>query len=389
MAATKESIKTLKNPVKGKEAKVPKAKPVKPLKPIEKKKWGNLTPAACLKSIKSASHLSSKSVNSNASAVGVRLNPADRLSLPFVAVSSLGAAKVPVDYVMGATEAGPLKQITSVLDGTYGEFYTEVSPEQVAMIEGMRGTMLSSASVGTNFIDPRLRQLVWPTGDETAHWVALTPLQSSGLSEIIRARVRAESEAGINRSNAIFGIGGSNPQNVGRYVRSMQRPLVFNGPKENKDIRQAYALHFKGHLNGLAFAVPKKETLAFALWRRALQEANGGTMPSNAAIRQQERDHIQSIAAVSLKAAATARRILEQHQEKEKEWDGLTVATMDSFLRSLIDPELRDKNFKRTFSQKLIRSIERFNYKRGNNEYVVGGDGDLSALISCAEEVCP
>ena len=114
------------------------------------------------------------------------------------------------------------------------------------MIEGMRGTMLSSASVGTNFIDPRLRQLVWPTGDEAAPWVALTPLQSSGLSEMIRARVRAESETGVNRSNAIFGIGGSNPQNVGRYVRSMQRPLVFNGPKENKDIRQAYALHFKG-----------------------------------------------------------------------------------------------------------------------------------------------
>ena len=89
MAATNESIKTLKNPVKGKEAKVPKVKPVKPLKLIEKKKWGNLTPAACLKSIKTASHLSSKSVNSNASAVGVRLDPADRLSLHFVAVDAL------------------------------------------------------------------------------------------------------------------------------------------------------------------------------------------------------------------------------------------------------------------------------------------------------------
>ena len=397
MAATNESIKTLKNPVKGKEAKIPKVKPVKPLKLIEKKKWGNLTPVACLKSIKTASHLSSKSVNSNASAVGVRLDPADRLSLPFVAVSTLDTAKVPVDYVMGATEAGPLKQITSVLDGTYGEFFTEVSPEQVSMIEGMRGTMLSSASVGTNFIDPRLRQLIWPTGDEASPWVALTPLQSSGLSEMIRARVNAESAATMNpvtgratiyRANAIFGIGGSNPQNVGRYVRSMQRPLVFNGPKENKDIRQAYALHFKGHLKGLAFAVPKNETLAFALWRRALQEANGGSMPSNAAIRQQERDHIQSIASASLSAAAAARRILEQHQEKE-EWNGLTVATMDSFLRSLIDPELRDRNFKKTFAKKLIRSIERFNYRRGNNEYVVCADGELTALISCAEEVCP
>ena len=111
-------------------------------------------------------------------------------------------------------------------------------------------------------------------------------------------------------------------------------------------------------------------------------------MPSNAAIRQQECDHIQSIAAASLNAAAAARRILEQHQEKE-EWDGLTVATMDSFLRSLIDPELRDRNFKKTFAQKLIRSIERFRYKIGKNEYVVCGDNELVALISAAEEVCP
>ena len=362
-------------------------------KPIEKRKWADLTPAECLKSIKTASHLSSRSVNSNASAVGVRLDPSGRLSLPFVAVSTLDCAKIPVDYVMGATDAGPLKQITSVLDGSWEQFFTDVSPEQVSMIEGMRESMSMSASVGTGFVDPRLRQVIWPTGDEASPWVALSPLHSSGLSEVIRARLSAESAANINpktgktaiyRPNAIFGIGGSNPQNVGRHVRSMQRPLVFNGPTESKSIRSAYALHFKGHLGGLAFAAPKRETFDFASWRHDLRQSNGGTMPSDAAIRQAESDHIQSIATASLKAAATARRMLEQQQEH---LNGLTSPAMDPFLRALIDPELRDRDFKKAFARKLISSIERFKYRIGKNEYVVCGDGELAALISCAEEV--
>lgn len=149
-------------------------------------------------------------------------------------------------------------------------------------------------------------------------------------------------------------------------------------------IRSAYALHFKGHLGGLAFAAPKKETLAFALWRHDLLGANAGKMPSNAAIRKDEFDHIQSIAFASLNAAASARRILDQHQEH---LNGLTAPTMDSFLRALIDPELRDRNFKKTFSQKIISSIERFKYKVGKNEYVICGDGELTALISQVEEV--
>lgn len=183
-----------------------------------------------------------------------------------------------------------------------------------------------------------------------------------------------------------MGIGGSNPQNVGRHVRAMQRPLVFDGPKEVKSIRAAYALHFKGHMRGLAFAPPKKQTLAFALWRHRLRDANGQRMPSNAAIRQEEIDHIQAIASASLNEAAAARHILEQHQDY---LSSLTAPTLNAFLRALIDPELRDRTFKKDFAQKLIRSVERFPYKIGKNEYVVCGDNELVALISAAEEVCP
>jgi hypothetical protein len=382
--ATTKVIKKIGNP------KVFKAKAAKP---IEKKVWAELTLAACLKSIKTASHLSSRSVNSNAAAVGVRLDPSQRLPLPFVAVSTLDCAEIPVDYVLGATDAGPLKQIASVLNGSWDQLFIDVSPEQLSMIEGLRGLMSEPASVGTGFIDPRLRQIIWPTGDEASPWVALTPLQSSGLSDVIRTRLIAESAAStdpktgkstISRANAILGIGGSNPQNVGRYVRSMQRPLVFSGPTESKEIRTAYRLHFKGHLGGLAFAAPKKETTAFALWRRALQQSNGGSMPTGMDIRQAEREHIQSIAVASLNAAAEARMILDSNREH---LNGLTSPSMDPFLRALIDPEQRDRSFKKVFARKLISSIERFKYRIGKDDYVVCGDGELAALISYAEEV--
>jgi hypothetical protein len=382
--ATTKAVKKIGDP------KVPKAKVPKP---IEKKVWAELTLAACLKSIKTASHLSSRSVNSNAAAVGVRLDPSQRLPLPFVAASTLDCAEIPVDYVLGATDAGPLKQIASVLDGSCDQFFTNVSPEQLSMIEGLRGLMSEPACVGTGFVDPRLRQIIWPTGEEASPWVVLTPLQSSGLSDVIRTRLTAESAANFNpktgkstifRSNAILGIGGSNPQNVGRYVRSMQRPLVFMGPTESKDIRTAYALHFKGHLGGLAFAAPKKETTDFALWRHALRQSNGGSIPTNMDIRQAERKHIQSIAVASLNAAAAARRVLDRNLEH---LNGLTSPSMDPFLRTLIDPERRDRSFKKVFARKLITSIERFKYRIGKNEYVVSGDGELAALISHAEEV--
>jgi len=101
-------------------------------------------------------------------------------------------------------------------------------------------------------------------------------------------------------------------------------------------------------------------------------------------IRQAEREHIQSIAVASLNAAAEARMILDSNREH---LNGLTSPSMDPFLRALIDPEQRDRSFKKVFARKLISSIERFKYRIGKDDYVVCGDGELAALISYAEEV--
>lgn len=45
---------------------------------------------------------------------------------------------------------------------------------------------------------------------------------------------------------AQFGIGGSNPQNVGGLVRVMQRPLFVDAPRSADDLRTAFSLYYKG-----------------------------------------------------------------------------------------------------------------------------------------------
>lgn len=361
-------------------------------KTVELKAWKTMTLTQCLKSIKTASHLSSKSVNTNARAVGVRIG-GNKLALNFVSVSTLGGANVPLDYVTGALDAGPLKQITSVLDGSAKTLFVNVPEDQRAMIETLRSAVLTPELIGETVVDSRLRQVIWPTGDASAPWVALTPLQSTGLSDVIRGRLINESRVNINpetekstvfRSNAIFGIGGANKQNVGRYAFSMNRPLVFAAPTEDAEVRQAYAFHFKGHLNGRAFSAPTQQTHDFAVWHRDLKLSNGGQVKSNLEMRDTERKHIELIALAALSAAESARCALVKHREFFGE---LTSPALDPFLRALIDKDLRTREFKREFAQKLIRSIERFVLKIGNEKFIVAGDGDLGSLVAIAEGV--
>lgn len=45
-----------------------------------------------------------------------------------------------------------------------------------------------------------------------------------------------------NIKTAVFGIGGSNPQNVGSLVRSMQRPLVLDSPTQDPETRLVFSV---------------------------------------------------------------------------------------------------------------------------------------------------
>ena len=369
-------------------------------------KWSDLPREAYLEMEERAFHFGGKSVNTNIqNAPAVRLSAADTLNLPFVSVSTLGVDKVDTDYAKNL-RVTPFSQVRQVWQGTAVEYYKDLPPtqEQIDFIDALTPEILniqrhSPLAINIGHIDERLRQIIMPTGDAESPWVSLTPLPSGGLSSAIKHRLQQEFMDGKNqnppintyRSKAMVGVGGGKAFNAGRHTTSMRSPLVFTGPTEDADVRRAFAIHFKGHLRTGKFYAPFKQTMAFLLWRQAvMKEHKQQTMPTSLELRKQEADHIHAIANAALRNAEYAHQHLVRHQDC---LNGLTSEQMDPFLRALIDPDLRDRAFKRTFSTKLIRSIERFaaevEDKSTRQTIEKLNDGDLNALVSIAEEVFP
>ena len=235
---------------------------------IKKKRrlWKEINHSVYTDVISHCVHFSSRPVNTNAVPVGVRLK-GNAVTLPYLAVSTVGPDKVAVDYLRnGGSEAGPFKQIRAVLEERLGEF-DNVNVSDVNHIRRLCSKS-SAFEFDTHNIDPRLRQILWPM--ENDEYLALTPLPSLGLSYLINSKVTAHNEKTSDRNNSTkektskkivsntqskagryylrttLGYGGANTQNVGGLAYAMTRPLVFRAPQENIDIRRGSAAYYKG-----------------------------------------------------------------------------------------------------------------------------------------------
>ena len=92
-------------------------------------------------------------------------------------------------------------------------------------------------------------------GPGSGREAAIRALSAAGLNLLINTEVDALKEQRKaegkdtklkNIKTAVFGIGGSNPQNVGSLVRSMQRPLVLDSPTQDPETRLAFQYFYKG-----------------------------------------------------------------------------------------------------------------------------------------------
>jgi len=157
---------------------------------VKKKKrqlWKEISHEAYSDVISHCVHFSSRPVNTNARPVGVRLNNT-ATPMPYFAVCTVGPGKVDVDYLRnGGSEAAPFKQIRAVLEKRLGEFdgvnMADVNHIQKSCLAASK----SAFEFDTHNIDPRLRQILWPTGND--EYLALTPLPSAGLSYLINSTV--------------------------------------------------------------------------------------------------------------------------------------------------------------------------------------------------------
>lgn len=302
-------------------------------------------------------HFSAKTINSNTPACGVRLGAGASRDLPYVAVATTEG--VPADYTSTGTNgsnATALAQIAAALEGKTAELFLDTPAGEVALIQALTGEHLASPfETGTATVGMRLRQII--VQNAQGNDLALTPLQSAGFSSVLATRIdrlieAQESEHKQYWRRGLLGIGGSNPQNAGRYVRAMSRPLFFRAPSENPELRAAYAIHHRG----IPLAPPSALLKGYIRWRKPLLKAGGDTLPATLETREQEADFLRAVVSAIEERAAAARNQLERFSDELPGQKPLADGA-DALMHGLLHPLERSSAWKRDFAQRLHRAI--------------------------------
>ncbi|MDM1717757.1 type I-F CRISPR-associated protein Csy1 [Acinetobacter towneri] len=201
-------------------------------------------------------HYSLKTVNSNIEKGGIRLAQSHALNLPYISARTLLADDflVPTDYQANAGKTATLFKVVKAaqLDEELSEADEEFKQNVALLKPHLNKIFEQPFTAGLDIIDIRMHQLLIPKNNE---YLSISPLSAAGLNLLINTEVDALKEQRKaegkntklkNIKTAVFGIGGSNPQNVGSLVRSMQRPLVLDSPTQDPETRLAFQYFYKG-----------------------------------------------------------------------------------------------------------------------------------------------
>lgn len=201
-------------------------------------------------------HYSLKTVNSNIEKGGIRLAQSHALNLAYISARTLLADDflVPTDYQANAGKTATLFKVVKAaqLDEELSEADEEFKQNVALLKPHLNKIFEQPFTAGLDIIDIRMRQLLIPKNNE---YLSISPLSAAGLNLLINTEVDALKEQRKaegkntklkNIKTAVFGIGGSNPQNVGSLVRSMQRPLVLDSPTQDPETRLAFQYFYKG-----------------------------------------------------------------------------------------------------------------------------------------------
>lgn len=339
-------------------------------------------------------HFSMKTVDSNASAGGIRLSPESQLDLPYVSARTMLAEnKYPdVDYPANAGKtATVVKQIRMVLEGSTAEI-PENDAEAIRAI--MEKTRSSCSEIGTDHVDCHLRQILVPNDTVDGGYVALTPLTAAGVCRALNRAVTMHND-GIDVDNgkrriqrARLGIGGSNPQNVGSLVREMQRPIIVNAPKEKNRLRNALRIYYRGP--DVDFRRGRlRHSLDIYAEFRDMTRVNGGVVTTMEA-REQEEILLRQIGQEVLRVGHDAFAALSAHAVDLPRENGLPGFN-DAFemisrrvpgpLRGLVDARLREFDY----TEAVPVAPRRMNWPREMAQLVVARMDSVTSLIDGSE----
>jgi len=335
-------------------------------------------------------HFSCKTVNSNAQAGGVRLGAEQALDLPYISARTLLAEHrvIGLDYPVNAgKDATYFKQVRIALGEVEASEPTD-SDAKRAITEKYHQLGLKHGEKGLGVVSPRLRQLLIPKKAPTGsdEYVAITPLGSSGLCEMVQSvskqRValrKAESPThqttGFDPVINQLSVGGSNPQNVGGRVRSMSRPLVFvRVPQQNPEVRNALSLAYRGFRPRL----PRPMVVAYAQWLQKIRDADHKMTLS---VHEQEAALIRPMFDAIRSQAIRAGRLLAEHSDDLPENTG-----EDTLLQSWLSPDTGNAGAR---AQWLVSALSGYRLSRidGEQERLILSPEDARRLTVLIEEI--
>jgi hypothetical protein len=328
--------------------------------------------------LEQAIHFTGKGINSNATA-GIRLGHQDYITdLPYVAVCTLPKNSELLDYIGSASIARIFSQgmAAKLLSSQQlqEKFIEDLEEEKNAIQNSIQLAQKAVENIDFNkryehpeneSINLRLRQIILQ--DQNGNDIAITPLPSSGFSELLQSKIKEIEDVAASDSHEelkpkkqhLFGkshhnIGGGNTQNIGGRIYSMQELLFFRPPSENQELKKAYRVFHRG----IRLDIPQSLLKNFYSWRDRLLKKYQ-VMPHELKYRQEEKEYIQKIAQVILDRANEAVFLLQKYQDQFAK----KKSTLDVIQQGLIDPSLRDATWREAFASKIYSNILNTEFK--------------------------
>jgi hypothetical protein len=227
-----------------------------------------------------------------------------------------------------------------------------------------------------------VRQVLFPHPEHG--YVALAPLGSSAfaghLADVWWSRQEQTKERGGRwLKQAFMGFGGSNPQNAGRLMRRMQRPFVFFAPRENREIRRAIAIHYKGS----EIVLPRALMEDYRAWRE--QALTSNALRSDIRSRREEHRYIQALVRAALRRAREDEALLARYADALPggEASGLVSPDAPLVAAGLADHSRRARGWVRAFAEAMASRIASYRYR---DEKRLGLSDPAIASIAAAIE---
>jgi hypothetical protein len=335
--------------------------------------WTSCTTADLLQAIGELVHFSFKYTNTNITG-GIRLSSDETLDLPYISLRTIDATSAQLDYCSSTPVS---RQAVALLQGRHDELYSGVPPELVAQISPFLVMPTNAAEVNCDLVPHRLRQVI--VQDEEGQDVALTPLVSASFFRSVNDRLQehvaeAAEQAKSSTSEVALPLravrrgylhfGGSNPFNGGKQLIALRRPFWFAAPVEDRNIRRAQAIHYKGIDLGVS-APAVKDTKK---WRKRIAHTAAATTKAARAGGDPQVEMVREIARPVIARARAASQQLERMRTFLPTYPAkqgvvgnpdapLTSPLLPAFMRAMLDPSAQYRGWQRDAAYQIYLRI--------------------------------